>query len=88
MLDFINTVTDRGTNLAFRLHDKPNNLFVSSALAGHTHIGQSITGLVDGLAVAGETLKARASDLTPTGFAKLASQMEGERIAPSFAVNI
>ena len=76
--------TERGRMSSFRVGDRAAYFLTSTALTGHRIIGEAMQALSDGIATTGEILEARASDLTATGFAKLATETITDRVAPPF----
>lgn len=86
MADFIisTTQTERGRMTSFRVGDRTAYLLTPAVLTEHRIIGEAMKALSDGVASSGEILGARASDLTATGFAKLATETITARVAPPF----
>jgi hypothetical protein len=76
--------TERGPIYSFRLGERTTYLLGSTLLTEHRTLGPAMQALLNGVATVGETLQARAADLTATGFAKLASELINADVNPSF----
>jgi hypothetical protein len=81
---FSTSNTERGPIYSFRLGERTTYLLGSTGLSEHRTLGPAMQALSGALATVGETLQVRATDLTPTGFAKLATELINAHVSPSF----
>lgn len=78
--------TDGGPVLTARIGDRVTALHASTALTDHRIIGGPLQALSEGCDATGEISQARAADLTPSGFNKMARDLIAARIAGPFNV--
>lgn len=76
---------DRGKTIQYNNDtERQSNMFFPAAMIDHSIMGSPIQALQNSLAIAGEIAQRKLTDLSVTGFRKLAEQLVDTNIKPHF----